>query len=63
MGSHGADKAAEVLQEAEDTFMAADSKYNTARETQDLDELDLNEPLNVSLNEPQTSVCMILCIV
>ena len=44
----GADRAAEALQEAEDAFMAADLKYNAAREAQDLDCLDPNEPYNVS---------------
>ena len=58
-----ADRAAETLQAAEDAFMAADLKYNTVRETQDFDELYLNEPMNVSLNKPQTSVYMIICIV
>lgn len=50
----GADRAAEALQEAEDAFMAADVKYNAAREAQDVDDLDLNGPVNVSLHYPQT---------
>lgn len=46
--SDGADRAAQALQEAEDAFMAADLKYDMAREAQDWDELDLNEPVDVS---------------
>lgn len=41
----GADRAADALQEAEDAFMAADLKYNTACEAQTADVLDLNEPV------------------
>ena len=50
----GADRAAEALQAAEDAFMAADLKYNTAREAQDWESLDLNEPVHVSDHKPQT---------
>lgn len=41
----GADRAADALQEAEDAFMAADLKYNTACEAQKSDALDLNDPV------------------
>ena len=44
----GSDRAAEALQEAEDAFMAADEKYDTVREAQNWEDLDLNEPDDVS---------------
>lgn len=58
----GADRAAEALAEAEDAFMVADSKYNIAREAQDWDSLDLNEPFSVSAADPQTTFCLVLPI-
>lgn len=58
----GADRAAEALQEAEDAFMKADEKYNNAREAQDWEDLDLNEPISVSPADPQTKFCLVFHI-
>lgn len=44
----GSDRAQEALQEAEDAFMAADLKYDAAREAQNREDLDVNEPVEVS---------------